>query len=415
MSNTNSGEGRWRDYHNIWLVLFLSWTLLYADRAITGPVVSWMIANQVGFMLEAPMPHAIGGIIGSMFFAGYMLTQFPAGHLGDRYGHRVLIFISVLWSGIATLLNGLVKSLNSFVALRIITGLGEGAYYSNDRAIICQVTPEKSRGLGLGIVFTGLALGMTLAFVLTPMIIQAGEQMLGEEAAWSLPFIIFAFPTLIMSFVLWKVFAIPSSDILAAGKRMVSWAVVFLMVLMGVYLASAELGLGAVSQAILVLTAAMALIAFIYSSRGFVKSKALKDRKLVMVYLSAIPLLYTLWFFGFWALLVVAEASNMGLPGAALYAALFGLASGIGYPLGGKLCDCFGANRRRAVYILLCLSVVLAIIAIAWLVQGESPHPLALGVLLFIMGVLFAASQTANMALTADLSPAEERGSSFGM
>ncbi|MEI6797061.1 MAG: hypothetical protein WCK39_09375, partial [Methanomassiliicoccales archaeon] len=63
-----------QQYHIIWLWLFTAWMFCYIDRAITGPTVSWMIENKVAFLADAPMPYALAGIIGSMFFAGYMLT-----------------------------------------------------------------------------------------------------------------------------------------------------------------------------------------------------------------------------------------------------------------------------------------------------------------------------------------------------
>ena len=31
-----------------------------------------------------------------MFFLGYMLTQYPGGRLGDRFGHREMIIVSLL-------------------------------------------------------------------------------------------------------------------------------------------------------------------------------------------------------------------------------------------------------------------------------------------------------------------------------
>ena len=78
----------WPAYRTLWLLLLLGWTVSAADRALTGPVVTWMIENDVGFLAAASKPHALGGLIGGLFFAGYMLTQWPGGFLGDKYGHR---------------------------------------------------------------------------------------------------------------------------------------------------------------------------------------------------------------------------------------------------------------------------------------------------------------------------------------
>ena len=79
-------EKGWQRYHTIWVMLFIGWVVSYADRTLTGPVVTWMITNKVGFLQAASNPHALGGLLGSLFFAGYMLTQFPGGYFGDKFG-----------------------------------------------------------------------------------------------------------------------------------------------------------------------------------------------------------------------------------------------------------------------------------------------------------------------------------------
>jgi hypothetical protein len=58
------------------MVLLFGWVVSYADRTVTGPVVSWMIANHVGFIGEASNPRALGRLVGSLFFTGYMFTQY---------------------------------------------------------------------------------------------------------------------------------------------------------------------------------------------------------------------------------------------------------------------------------------------------------------------------------------------------
>ncbi|MDX3231886.1 hypothetical protein [Streptomyces sp. ME19-01-6] len=80
-----AGEVRgWQPYHTLWAVLLAGWVFSYADRTITGPVVTWLIDNKIGMIGASSHPHALGGLIGSLFFAGYMLTQYPGGYLGDR-------------------------------------------------------------------------------------------------------------------------------------------------------------------------------------------------------------------------------------------------------------------------------------------------------------------------------------------
>ena len=412
-------KGRWKSYHVVWLWLFMAWMMLYLDRSITGPVVAWMIENDVSFLASAPLPHALGGIIGSMFFAGYMLTQFPAGYLGDKYGNKALIVISLAWSATTTFLSGLARDLQSFVAFRILTGLGEGAYYSNDRAVVQEVTPVEKRGLGMGIVFVGLAAGLTIATLFTPWLLDSASLSMGKESAWSIPFLIFSLPTLLVCLAVWR-FVGPKVErrmLTMAGIRLLLISAFFLVVLMATYTITVSLGLGSVFQACAVLLAAVGLLIVIYSRLRMVSGKVLQDRRLLLMYVSSIPILYTLWFFGFWALLVVSEATRLGLSGAAAYAALFGVASGLGYPIGGKVYD--AAKRKhiapRWIYSALCLAVAMLVFMVALLVNTAAEDVLLLGLLIFLIGVLFAAAQTAHMTFTSELAPPGMTGQTFGM
>ncbi len=414
MESRAAGNRAWKPYHTVWLMLFVAWTMCYLDRAVTGPVISWMIANEVGLVLVANGTHAVGGLIGSMFFAGYMLTQYPAGYLGDRYGRRAMLVISVIWAGIATTMSGLARGLSVFVATRVITGLGEGAYYSNDRALVAQVTPPDRVGTGMGVVFVGLALGMTAATVSAPWIMDMGSEHLGK-AAWSLPFLLFGPPTIAVGLVLHR--RLPPSDsdsYRQALPRLIAFSTLFLLVIMGFYLASVSLRLDALWQTAFVMVAAIVLVIAIYARIGSSSAPVLRDRSLVIMYVSAIPILFTLWFFGFWALLVVSESSELGLSGAAVYAGLFGLANAIGYPLGGLICDRVPSiSGRKRLYAMTCLGVAALV---AMMVLSIRSHDLpSLALLLFLTGVAFASMQTVHMTLTADLSPPHLRGQSFGM
>lgn len=414
MVGHEAGHEVWKPYHSVWLLLFVAWTMCYLDRAVTGPVISWMIANQVGMVFSAGEPHAVGGLVGSMFFAGYMLTQFPAGYLGDAYGRRTMLVISTVWAGIATTLSGAVRGLSAFVALRVLTGLGEGAYYSNDRALVAQVTPADRVGTGMGVVFVGLAVGMTAATVSAPWLIEMAAGFMGP-AAWSLPFLLFGPPTVVVGLVMHRRLPrSPSDSYRKALPRLVVFSLLFLVVIMGFYLLSITLRLSALWQTALVLLAAIALVIVIYASMGASSAKVLRDRSLVILYISSIPILFTLWFFGFWALMLVSESSDLGLSGAAIYAGLFGLANAAGYPLGGLICDRLpDITGRKRLYALTCLTVAALV---AMMVLSIRAHDLAsLAILLFLTGVVFASMQTVHMTLTADLSPPDLRGQSFGM
>src|SRR3954467_11626824 len=193
-----TARGGWAPHHTLWFWLLLGWTVSAADRALTGPVVTWMIGNHVSFLADTSKPYALGGLIGGLFFAGYMLTQWPGGYLGDRYGHRTIITISLIWAGIATLLSGILTGLVLFIGIRVLTGLGEGAFYSNDRSLIAEKTPVEKRSLGMGVVITGLAIGITAAILLTPQLINLGGTVFAAADAGPMAFLVMGAATLVV-------------------------------------------------------------------------------------------------------------------------------------------------------------------------------------------------------------------------
>ncbi len=419
-------------YRRVWLLLFLAWTVAYADRTLTGPMVSWMIANRVGF-LATGYPYALGGIIGSMFFAGYMLTQFPAGYLGDRYGRKVLITLSTLWAGITTAASAAAGSLLGFVGLRVATGLGEGAYYSNDRALVRVVTPERERALGMGLVFVGLAVGLTLATVATVPLLDWAASVWGTEAAWRVVFLLFAGPTaavgLLFAYAV-RVRESPAAEtrersrFAAAAVRLAGVSLVFLGVILATYVLTeplvvaggASLGSARILQAVAIIAVAFVLIAVIYARLGKASAAVLRDRDLILMYVSAIAILWTLWLFGFWSGQILTETANTSQVVGWAFAGTFGIANGIGYPLGGWISDrrfARGLGRRR-LCVLLALITAALVASLAGYVHLGPSNVLILGGLLFAIGLPFAAMQTVHMAMTSDLAPVTLQAQAFG-
>ena len=299
-------EKGWQRYHTIWLMLFIGWVVSYADRALTGPVVTWMITNKVGFLEAASNPHALGGLLGSLFFAGYMLTQFPGGYFGDKYGYRTIVVISIFWAGVTTLLTGLTGGLIAFIALRVFTGLGEGVLYSNDRSLVAQVTPPNKLGLGMGVVMGGLTVGLSVALVGTVYLIKWAQPLMGVNA-WKAPFLILGTVTIIAGFFIRQALKpqgkIGSENFGKALLSLLKYAIVFLAAIMVVYFITNALHLNDVIIAVILTCLAFVLIAFIFIKKGHEVSPILRDKNLVLIYISYIAVLWHLWFYGFWGAL----------------------------------------------------------------------------------------------------------------
>jgi MFS transporter, ACS family, D-galactonate transporter len=411
---------RLRPWHGLWLLLMLGWTVSAADRTVTGPIVTWMIDNGVGFLADTDRPYALGGLIGGLFFAGYMLTQFPGGYLGDRHGHRTVIVVSLVWAGIATLVTGFVGGLVAFIVVRVVTGLGEGAYYSNDRTVISEATPERHRSLGMGVVITGLALGMTIATVFTPQFTRVGRAWLPEVDAWRMAFWILGVATLVVAAALARRFRkhLSARTLGRATLHLAGYSAVSLVLIMAIYLLGTEAGLSDLWIAVLEVVLAVGLVLFVLARKGEELGPVLKNRSLFLIYLSYIAVLWNLWFFSFWSVSIVAGAAHSSFANAALTAGFNAGAGILGFPAGGFLSDLAVRRGWGRKPMLLSFTGVQALLtaAFAWYLSAAGkPSLLVMGLLLFTASLFFNALQPIGHALTADIAPPQLRGSAFGM
>jgi MFS family permease len=168
---------------------------------------------------------------------------------------------------------------------------------------------------------------------------------------------------------------------------------------------------------LLYLSASFAVIAFVFPTKIQEMKGSLHDRNLVLLYLSSIAILWNLWFFGFWAVAIVAGNGAHSYQGAALTAMFTGLAGIIGFPAGGWLADrTLAAGRgRKPVLLTFTLLQALLTLALAAYLQAGGTSPVVMAALLFFAGLFFSALQPVGHALIADIARPEHRGSAFGL
>lgn len=176
-------------YAVIWGILVYAWVTNYLIRmalsALLAPVIE-----------ELGLSYSLAGLLSTAFFYAYMAMQVPAGFLGDRFGRRRMLLAGVLVGAAASVLTGLSGSLMTLFLARLLTGLGQGCLFSNDRVIIAATTPRERMALGQGISFSGAGLGTTIGLAL------AGA--LGVVLPWRVVFLLFALPPLLAAVLLWR-------------------------------------------------------------------------------------------------------------------------------------------------------------------------------------------------------------------
>ena len=158
---------------------------MYADRTILNPIMP-QIAEEFN------LSNTQLGLVSSVFFLTYAITQIPFGVIGDKYGRKLVIAIGFVFMGIATFFSGILSGFGMFMIFRALTGVGQGSYYGPQYALSTEAIPTKHLTLGNAIINSGMALGTSGGYLISSkLVLENGEH-------WTLPFKIMAIPTVIV-------------------------------------------------------------------------------------------------------------------------------------------------------------------------------------------------------------------------
>jgi MFS family permease len=109
-----------------------------------------------------------------------LICQPLAGRIGDLRGRRILVVSGALIAAGSVAAYTLVDSLESIVALRLLTGIGEGLLFVGAATMVTDLAPPSRRGEALSVYSLGLWGGLALGPLL-------GELVLGDgrfDAVW---------------------------------------------------------------------------------------------------------------------------------------------------------------------------------------------------------------------------------------
>ncbi len=132
----------------------------YLDRTILG-IAAPALTEELG------ISAAVMGILFSAFSWSYTAMQIPGGILLDRFGSRIIYFLSLtLWS-LFTALHGLVNSVWTLFAMRLGLGVAEAPCFPTNSRIVATWFPQQERAMATGVYTVGEYIG--LAF-LSPLL-----------------------------------------------------------------------------------------------------------------------------------------------------------------------------------------------------------------------------------------------------
>ena len=151
-----------------WAVL---WFLVLISVVRSMDAVNFSVAAKQ-IMPEYGFTNVQMGVLYTVFTAGYALFHLPGGWLGDTVGPRRMLTLAILWWSVFTGLTavagnwwlaGLIGPLASFMVVRFLIGLGEGAAYPNTNRALAGWMAADERAVAGSLVVSGVGIGYGLA------------------------------------------------------------------------------------------------------------------------------------------------------------------------------------------------------------------------------------------------------------
>jgi len=157
-----------------------------------------MFINMLGFSIILPLlPYyadtfqvnelVVGALVGSYAAAQFISAPF-LGRLSDRIGRRPVLLASVLGTALSFIILGFARSIEVLFLARILDGL-TGGNISVAQAYITDITDEKNRTKGMGLIGAALGLGFVIGPALGGLLSSQGHYNIPAWVAAGLAFI----------------------------------------------------------------------------------------------------------------------------------------------------------------------------------------------------------------------------------
>ncbi|UXV35371.1 MFS transporter [Staphylococcus sp. IVB6181] len=192
MNNNKATQVSNRYWMKLVAVFTLGWLVIYAARTILNPIMG-------DIKSEFTLDNAQLGLIMSLFFIGYTVTQIPSGILGDKIGRKKILVPSFLIFGIFMVITGMMPSYFLFIIAWVIVGLAQGMFYGPQYALSSEAITEKNITLGSALINSGMAFGTSIGYFISSITVAE------MGMSWRMPFYIMAVPIIIIAFLMYRI------------------------------------------------------------------------------------------------------------------------------------------------------------------------------------------------------------------
>ncbi|MGE5269699.1 MAG: MFS transporter, partial [Thiohalocapsa sp.] len=172
--------------------------------------IGWAVPSLTHAWGIAPRAFALAFLWSNV---GVLVGALLAGPIGDRFGRKPLLMISIAIFGLASLASSFSHSLEFLAATRFFTGLGIAGGFAGTTALTGDYTPQRLRATMIMVTFTGAPLGGFVGGQIVALLLHLGF-------GWPIIFVIGGvFPlALLVVMALW----LPESPRFLAGRATLS-------------------------------------------------------------------------------------------------------------------------------------------------------------------------------------------------
>lgn len=151
-----------------WIIvglLFLGTVINYLDRQIIGLL-------KPTLELEFGWSETDFGKIMSAFSFAYAIGLLLSGRFIDKVGTKIGYSVAVVVWSVAGMFHAVARSVTGFGIARLSLGIGEAGNFPAAMKAVAEWFPKRERALATGIFNSGTAIGVVVALILVPLIMQ---------------------------------------------------------------------------------------------------------------------------------------------------------------------------------------------------------------------------------------------------